>query len=562
MKIRKLEILVLVLMIVVQSLIFIPFVMNKTYLHIEEARAIGHASGDIAEIQDSENFYNAWHSGEYYKDYLTLEEGNGIDIVEVYKNQMEDTNPPLYYILLRCAISLGGGELSFWYGAIINMIAYVFITVFLYLITRKLFVGEKHAILKSASLTFISTITLGTLSNVIYTGMFSLVTLAVMMLAYQHVRMYENGKATPAVLVGMGIVSFVGLLVSYYCLLFIIPMYVLFLMRYIRGKDKKSLLAYSFTLLGAILLAIAVFPFAIYNMFFGNLGGEVVGTLGVQSALIRTLVDYAQKINHFGFNNMLIVIAALAVVCIVIKMRRPYVEKEESEERNHKKMIVKTLLIPSLIYCLGVVAVSQWTELRYIIPVCSIIFVLTMYGIYKFVLEAFSKKVCTIILSLLVVAMLVYPVLSSSTPECTYEDKKELLEDIKGEYNLPAVYLMNTDDDRFLDDIMLFMELDRSYIAKDFTFVDSKADFNAIISGQDVSGGFLLFINNGQVNRHILDNVLAQTGFDGFKTVSILNGATVYYIGNGIEKEEIEDNYHDEMYESTMEEALSEIIEE
>ena len=332
MKIRKLEILVLVLMIVVQSLIFIPFVMNKTYLHIEEARAIGHASGDIAEIQDSENFYNAWHSGEYYKDYLTLEEGKGIDIVEVYKNQMEDTNPPLYYILLRCAISLGGGELSFWYGAIINMIAYVFITVFLYLITRKLFVGEKHAILKSESLTFISTITLGTLSNVIYTGMFSLVTLAVMMLAYQHVRMYENGKATPAVLVGMGIVSFVGLLVSYYCLLFIIPMYVLFLMRYIRGKDKKSLLAYSFTLLGAILLAIAVFPFAIYNMFFGNLGGEVVGTLGVQSALVRTLVDYAQKINHFGFNNMLIVIAVLAVVCIVIKMRRPYVEKEESEE--------------------------------------------------------------------------------------------------------------------------------------------------------------------------------------------------------------------------------------
>ena len=562
MKIKKLEILALVLIILVQSLIFVPFVMNKTYLHIEEARALGHASGDVAEIQDNENFYDTWHSGEYYNDYLTLDDGKGIDIVEVYKNQMGDTTPPLYFILLRCAMSIGGGELSFWYGAIINMIAYVFITVFLYLITRKLFVGEKHAQLKSVALTFLASITLGTLSNAIYTGMFSLVTLAVLILAYQHVKMYENGKATAPVLVGIGIVSFIGLITSYYCLLFIFPMYVLFLMRYIRGKDKKSLLAYSFTLLGATLAAIAVFPFAIYNMFFGNLGGEIVGTLGVQSALIRTLVDYVQKVNHFGFNNMLIVIAVLAVVCIVLKMRRPYVEKEENDEVNHKKMIVKTLLIPALVYCLGVVAVSQWTELRYIVPVCSIIFVLTMYGIYKFVAEAFSKKVCAIILSLLVVAMVVYPVISGSTPECTYEDKEEVLEEIKKDYNIPTVYLMNTDDDRFLDDIMLFMELDNSYIAKDFTFLDQKADFNAILDGQDVSGGFLLVINNGQANRHILEDVLTHTGFDGFKTLYVLNSGTVYYIGNGIEKEEIEDNYHDEMYESTMEEALSELIEE
>ena len=66
MKFRKLEILALILIIAIQSLVFIPFAMNKSYIHIEEARALGHASGNVAEIQDNKDFYDTWHSGEYY----------------------------------------------------------------------------------------------------------------------------------------------------------------------------------------------------------------------------------------------------------------------------------------------------------------------------------------------------------------------------------------------------------------------------------------------------------------------------------------------------------------
>lgn len=553
MKLRKLEILALVLMIVVQSLVFVPFIMNKNYIHIDEAKSLGHASGNIAEIQDREDFYNTWHDSEYYDDYLSLNENKDVSVIDIYKNQINDVNPPLYYVILNVAMGATSGNYSVWPGAIINMVAYAVITVFLYFIAKRLFAGEKYMELKAGVTTLLSALTLGSLSNVIYTGMFAIVTMIVVIWSYLHIRMYEKRRATPGILVCLGIVAFIGLVINYYCLLFILPMYVLFLTRYVRAKDKKSLLPYSFTLLGALVAALAVFPFAAYNMFFGNLGGKIVGTLGIQSALFRSLVDYTQKINYFGFNNMLLIVAALAIVCVVIKMKRPYVEKEETEAIQDKKMIIKTLLIPSFAYFLGVIAVSQWTELKYIVPICAILFVLVMYGIYRFVLDAFGKKITAIIMVVLVVAMAVYPVISKSTPESTYADKKEIMADLSGEYNLPAIYLLHTSENRFLDDILMFTKLDNSYVAKNFEFRDENANFNDIIKDQDTSNGILVFINNGQDNKYMVYSILNDTGFDSFKVISILNSGTIYHIGNGIEMDEPLDEEYAKMFTSNEE---------
>ena len=538
MKLKKLEILALVLMIVVQSLVFLPFILNKNYIHIEEAKSLGHASGDVAEIQDRADFYDTWHNGAYYESYLALNDGEDVNAIDVYKNQINDVNPPLYYMMLNAAMNISRGSYSVWPGAIINIIAYAIITVFLYLIAKRLFAGENYAALKSGAVTLLSALTLGALSSVIYTGMFSIVSMIVVIWSYIHIRMYEKKKVTAPILIGLGVIAFLGLVISYYCLLFIVPMYVLFLTRYIRAKEKKTVMAYSFTLLGALVAALAVFPFAAYNMFFGNLGGKIVGTLGIQSALLRSTIDYTQKINYFGFNNMLLVIAILALVCVFVKMRRPYVEKEETEALQDKKMIIKTLLIPSFAYFLGVIAVSQWTELRYIMPICGILFVLIMYGLYKFTFDAFGKKACAIIMAAVVVAMAVYPVISKSTPESTYADKEEVMEKISGEYNLPAVYLLHTSDNRFLDDILMFTKLNNSYIAENYDFREKGSDFDDIIEGQDTKDGILVFINNGQDNKYMLYSILNETDFDSFKVVAILNSGTIYHIGNGIEMEE------------------------
>ena len=75
---------------------------------------------------------------------------------------------------------------SKWGGIIINIIIYAFITIFAYLITSKLFSDKPNAKTKALLIAFISSITLASLTSVIYIRMYALATLNVMIITYFH----------------------------------------------------------------------------------------------------------------------------------------------------------------------------------------------------------------------------------------------------------------------------------------------------------------------------------------------------------------------------------------
>ncbi len=553
MKFKRTEIIALILIIVLQSVMFIPFALNKSYIHMDEASALGHAGYNNPSIQDNGDFFNTWHGGEYYEEYLALGEISG-NIFDVYKNQMKDIDPPLYYMILRLFMNLTSGGFSILPGILINTLAYAFVTIFLYLIVKKLFLGEDHCRVKSLILTLISSLTLGTLSCVIFIGPYAIMALEIVIFAYLHIRMYESGAASKKYVAAIAVTTFLSLLTSYYTLLFIIPMYILFCMRYTRDKDTASRKIYGIFVPISALGAIITYPFAIINIIFGGLGGEIVGTLGVQSRLFTTVIDYIQKLNFFGFNNMILAIIAIIVVCVIVKARKDHNTDDDGAVSKHssRRMIIKTLLIPCIVYFIGVIVVSEWTEYRYIAPIMTLVFVTAIYGIYRLIKYCFNVKVACVVILALFLAMGTYPVISGSAPECTYADKRELMEDISGEYNIPAIYVLNTDDDRFLDDILLFCKLDRSYITDGNKFFDGKTDVSEVLKDEDLSGGMLVFINNGQATRHILDKILSETDFDGYKTFAILNSGNIYYFADGIEKEDVEESEDDKIFEDTV----------
>lgn len=553
MKFKRTEIIALILIIVLQSVMFIPFALNKSYIHMDEASALGHAGYNNPSIQDNGDFFDTWHGGEYYEEYLALGEISG-NIFDVYKNQMKDIDPPLYYMILRLFMNLTSGGFSILPGILINTLAYAFVTIFLYLIVKKLFWGEDHCRVKSLILTLISSLTLGTLSCVIFIGPYAIMALEIVIFAYLHIRMYEIGAASKKYVAAIAVTTFLSLLTSYYTLLFIIPMYILFCMRYTRDKDTVSRKIYGIFVPISALCAIITYPFAIINIIFGGLGGEIVGTLGVQSRLFTTVIDYIQKLNFFGFNNMILAIIAIIVVCVIVKARKDHNTDDDVAVSKHssRRMIIKTLLIPCIVYFIGVIVVSEWTEYRYIAPIMTLVFVTAIYGIYRLIKYCFNVKVACVVILALFLAMGAYPVISGSAPECTYADKRELMEDISGEYNIPAIYVLNTDDDRFLDDILLFCKLDRSYITDGNKFFDGKTDVSEVLKDEDLSGGMLVFINNGQATRHILDKILSETDFDGYKTFAILNSGNIYYFADGIEKEDVEESEDDKTFEDTV----------
>ena len=101
MKDRKKEILIISIILVIQTIIFTIVGVNKEYIHMDEAYSLGLANYDKVEIQENEDFYNQWHNGEYYEDYLAVQEKDIGQYKQVYENQKNDVHPPIYYLLLR-----------------------------------------------------------------------------------------------------------------------------------------------------------------------------------------------------------------------------------------------------------------------------------------------------------------------------------------------------------------------------------------------------------------------------------------------------------------------------
>ena len=127
----------------------------------------------------------------------------------------------------------------------------------------------------------------------------------------------------------------------------------------------------------------------------------------------------------------------------------------------------------------------------------------------------------------MLLAILVAPFILKIEPESMYSDKREVVQKLGNELNMPTVFFFNSQNNRFLDDILLFATVDNSYIAKDADY--SQENIQKILEGKDTTKGVVIFINEGQDNDTILENVKQAMGFAGCKYLKRLNACDTYY---------------------------------
>ena len=89
------------LIIVVQSVVYFLAGSAKAYFHMDEVYSYGLANYERVQLYETEDFYNTWHDGRWYDDYLTVGGEERGDLRPVYINQKNDVHPPLFYLLLR-----------------------------------------------------------------------------------------------------------------------------------------------------------------------------------------------------------------------------------------------------------------------------------------------------------------------------------------------------------------------------------------------------------------------------------------------------------------------------
>lgn len=543
MKNKKIEIVVISIIIILQTLIYIFVGTKKSYIHMDEAYSMGLASYDRVEIQDNEDFYNTWHSKEYYEDYISVQENEKGRYAQVYENQKNDVHPPLYYLFLRIAMGFSKNGYSKWSGIVVNIIIFIGITLLTYLILQELLKNEKYSKEKSAILALISSITMASLTNVIYIRMYALSTFNIMLTTFLHMKLIKCGKLNSKLLICIGLSALFGSLTHYYYLFFLAMMYLIFAIKFAKEKNWENLGFYTFTMVIAAIISLAIFPYSINHMFFGYRGQGVIDKFKDISMFFENIKNYLAKVNRFCFNEIGFGILLLEICAyIYLKMRKIILKNTKKDLVENDKCLdkyevvqnkehlykCKIILFPTLFYFLLVAVASPWIELRYIMPICSLIFIIGIYFAYVLLKNIFSEKVTNILLSVILISIMISPAIFKIEPEVMFSDKKEIVECLSKELNLPTLYVFYSENNRFLDDIFLFAKLDNSYIAKDLEYTEET--INQIFEGKDISKGIIIFINKDDGNEKVLEPLCNTLNLKNVKFLKRMNACNVYYI--------------------------------
>ena len=93
---------------------------------------------------------------------------------------------------------------------------------------------------------------------------------------------------------------------------------------------------------------------------------------------------------------------------------------------------------------------------------------------------------------------------------------------------MPTLYLFNSNNNRFLDDILLLSNINESYIAKDIEC--NEQNIKEIMQNKDISNGMLIFINDGQNNNELLEKIKNTLQLKNTTYLKRLNACDVYLI--------------------------------
>ena len=516
----------LILCIIIQTILYFFVGTHKEYLHIDEAYSYGLSNYDKINIQDNQDFFNDWHNKKYYENYLSIQDEESWNFKPVYENQKNDVHPPLYYFFLRLAMEITKGQFSKWSGIILNILIYIFITIFMYLILKRLFKDEKNEKIKSTILAFISSITLASISNAIYIRMYALLTLEILITIFLNIKLLEKNNISKKILFAIFISTLSGILTHYYYLFFIPIIYLIFIIKYIKEKNIKMGIYYTLTIFTAGIFSIIIFPYIIQHMFFGYRGQGVISNFQNIKEIGLYIWNHIYNLNYYGFNGILFFIFLIIFLILIYKK---IFKKEKLKINKEKINILKIILLPSSFFFLMSAISSPWRVLRYIVPVCALLFVSIIYFLYKLIESISNEKISNIIIACIFILMLVTPQIFNLQPELLYKDYKPIVQQLEGELNLPTIYFYKSGMS-FLDDILLFSKINNSYILNNEKYTET--EIKNIFNGKNIKNGVIVFTKDDEDKDEVINCVERALHFSSCDYLKKLTACDVYYIHN------------------------------
>ena len=346
---KRLALLLLAALLLLQLAALFRFGLLKQSYHIDEIYSyILSNSYDADRIPADPTVQNRWLSGRELLKFTTVQPGERFAYGTVYRNNALDAHPPLFYYGLHTVCSLFPDTFSKWQGLGLNMTLFLLTQLALFGFSRRVFGGKSlWAVVPAAVYGGMA----AALDAVIFIRMYMLMSLFTVLLAWQHVRMWER-PVRPLDLLLCFALTFLGVYTQYYFGLFAFFLAAAFCLRLLTAKRWKPLLAYALVMLAAVAAVFLVYPAGIGQVTgstTNNVGNEVAGNLlnfsGWGHALVYmgTELLKGMLLGLFQGRWLALPLALLGLVLAVALRRQG--EREAVSARDGKLLLAAVLLL-------------------------------------------------------------------------------------------------------------------------------------------------------------------------------------------------------------------------
>lgn len=387
--------------VILYALFFFIMVMtlyNKKNYHVDELLSYQLSNGTSVMFKDGITYVP---SNTPWINCLTVNPDMRFNYLNVWKNQKNDTHPPLYYLILHLICSFFPKSFSIWYAGIINI---VFALLTLWAV-RKLIVSltKNHLVCNTVSIMFI--FSCGILSAVSFLRMYIMAMFWITLLTYLFIR--EVGRDSSAKFYSLIFATTVlGALTHYYCIVYTVLISFIYGVYLVFQKKRKQVVVFCSTMVLAASISFAIFPPMIYHMFFGGRGTESINNLTISSVSVYwdRLKQFFNIVSSQLFGNTLEYLLISMFFVSILKIMNP-----KRNERATKANVVLPpslhtpaewnlsiqyilIFLPTVIYFLFVSKSATYITDRYMFPVYAVAFTGILTLIFTFLLKIWNSN--------------------------------------------------------------------------------------------------------------------------------------------------------------------------
>ena len=305
-------------------------------------------------------------------DYVSVGEGERMDVGSVLHNQAPDLHPPLFGLALNAASSLAPGTWSKWAGLGLNLACHAVALVALWALLREL--GCSPA--ASACGVALWGLSRAGLSDVLYIRMYEMLTALTVLLALELavlMRRGASGGARRLLPAAVGATVFLGLMTQYYFAIYAFLACLAagtHLLRRRRLGEAGALAACALAGVGLFLLA---WPAALTNLGAHNSTSNISG----EDALTR-LVNFAAWPRRFSlFGTYIVRDMAIAVAWILSIWIAAYLDRRKTKatmtEHEGMSSVIVAILVPAPIVIIFIIIIAPYLSPRYLYSSCPMI---------------------------------------------------------------------------------------------------------------------------------------------------------------------------------------------